>query len=206
MTNQPSRRDIVRGGLALAGLGMLGIPEWALPALAQGETLVPFTDLPATVNPCPAADRRIIDIRKIDGVVHAARSVLHDAALRPSRCRPGDVPPEGLGPGEQAESLSLDELQEDEQHRPRRRLRVLGQPASAAGSRRATAAGPACRCKTVLDTAGVKADAREFVFFGADHGEEDVEFRGRSTRSTSSSAAACRARRRCRPSRSSPTR
>jgi hypothetical protein len=68
MTNQPSRRDIVRGGLALAGLGMLGIPEWALPALAQGETLVPFTDLPATVNTVPAADRRIIDIRKIDGV------------------------------------------------------------------------------------------------------------------------------------------
>jgi hypothetical protein len=29
----------------------------------------------------------------------------------------------------------------------------------------------------VLDKAGVKADAREFVFFGADHGEEEVEFR-----------------------------
>jgi hypothetical protein len=31
--------------------------------------------------------------------------------------------------------------------------------------------------KTVLDKAGVDAAAREFVFFGADHGEEDVEFR-----------------------------
>ena len=31
--------------------------------------------------------------------------------------------------------------------------------------------------RTVLDQAGVKAEAREFVFFGADHGEEDVEFR-----------------------------
>ena len=28
-----------------------------------------------------------------------------------------------------------------------------------------------------LDKAGVKADAKEFVFFGADHGEEEVEFR-----------------------------
>ena len=37
------------------------------------------------------------------------------------------------------------------------------------------------------------------MFFGADHGEEEVEFRGRrSSRSISSSAAACRARRRCR--------
>jgi hypothetical protein len=31
--------------------------------------------------------------------------------------------------------------------------------------------------KTVLDKAGVKSDAREFVFFGADRGEEDVEWR-----------------------------
>jgi DMSO/TMAO reductase YedYZ molybdopterin-dependent catalytic subunit len=34
--------------------------------------------------------------------------------------------------------------------------------------------------RTVLDRAGVKPEAREFVFFGADHGEEEVEFRGRT--------------------------
>ena len=32
--------------------------------------------------------------------------------------------------------------------------------------------------KAVLDQAGVKPQAREFVFFGADHGEEEVDFRG----------------------------
>ena len=31
--------------------------------------------------------------------------------------------------------------------------------------------------RAVLDQAGVKPQAREFVFFGADHGEEEVEFR-----------------------------
>jgi DMSO/TMAO reductase YedYZ molybdopterin-dependent catalytic subunit len=36
--------------------------------------------------------------------------------------------------------------------------------------------------KTVLDQAGVKATAREFVFFGADHGEEEVDFRGTVTK------------------------
>ena len=37
--------------------------------LAQGETVVPFTDLPATpINTTPAADRRIIDITKINSV------------------------------------------------------------------------------------------------------------------------------------------
>ena len=52
MTMHSTRREILKGGLAVAGLGALGIPEWALPALAQGETLVPFTDLPAT-TPAP---------------------------------------------------------------------------------------------------------------------------------------------------------
>jgi len=32
--------------------------------------------------------------------------------------------------------------------------------------------------RAVLERAGVQASAREFVFFGADHGEEEVEFRG----------------------------
>ena len=44
-----------------------------MPALAQGETLVEFTDLPEKINLAPTADRRIIDIRHIDGVLHAAR-------------------------------------------------------------------------------------------------------------------------------------
>src|SRR3989442_14386928 len=43
MANQ-TRREILKGGLALAGLSVFGVPEWALPALAEGETLVPFTD------------------------------------------------------------------------------------------------------------------------------------------------------------------
>src|SRR6516164_1149092 len=62
-----TRREVLKGSLALAGLGILGIPEWALPAPAEGETLVPFTDIPANTNFTPAADRRNLDIRTIDG-------------------------------------------------------------------------------------------------------------------------------------------
>jgi hypothetical protein len=67
MTKQSTRREILKGSLAVSGLGVLGLPNWAIPALAQGETLVPFTDLPANINLTPAADRRITDVRKIDG-------------------------------------------------------------------------------------------------------------------------------------------
>ena len=65
MAMQSMRREILKSGLAVAGLSALGIPEWALPVLAQGETLVPFTDLTAT-QPAQAADRRLLDIRTIE--------------------------------------------------------------------------------------------------------------------------------------------
>ena len=66
MSRESVRRDILKGGFALAGLGVLGVPEWVLPALAQGEVVVPFTDLPETF-PAATADRRQLDIRTIDG-------------------------------------------------------------------------------------------------------------------------------------------
>ena len=65
MITSRTRRSVLKGGLAVAGLGALGLPEWALPVLAQGEVLVPFTDLPETSWPGP--DRRLVDVRKIDG-------------------------------------------------------------------------------------------------------------------------------------------
>ena len=65
MTIQSNRRDILKGGLAVAGIGLLGIPEWALPALAQGETLVPFTDIDDPLTLVRSPETRIIDIRTI---------------------------------------------------------------------------------------------------------------------------------------------
>src|SRR5438477_10582053 len=70
VTNQSTRREILKGSLAVAGLSVLlpgAIPEWALPVLAQGEALVPFTDMPENFPLVTGPDRRIIDIRKIDG-------------------------------------------------------------------------------------------------------------------------------------------
>src|SRR3954463_15336897 len=57
-----TRRESVRRGLAATGL-----LAYAIPVLAEGETLVPFTDLPANFNPTPSPERRTLDVRKIDG-------------------------------------------------------------------------------------------------------------------------------------------
>ena len=68
MSEQISRRETLRRGLAAASLLAL-VPEWAMPAPAEGETDIPFTDYPANYNPNsnPAAANRFLDIRKIDG-------------------------------------------------------------------------------------------------------------------------------------------
>ena len=67
MPRLSSRRDVLKSGLTLAALGAAGRPAWMLPALAQGETLVPFTDLPPSINLNPAPDRRLLDVRTITG-------------------------------------------------------------------------------------------------------------------------------------------
>ena len=61
-----TRRDVLRGSLAAAGLAAFGIPEWAVPALAAGETVVPFTDIPANFATNPSEVVRVLDIRTIE--------------------------------------------------------------------------------------------------------------------------------------------
>ena len=179
MANQTGRRDVLRGSLALAGLGVLGLPEWAFPAIAQGETLEEFTDLPDTITLERSPESRIIDVRMIEGVLtpreqffttqHYGHPEIDGAAYR--------LRVSGLVDRELA--LSLDELRDMET-----RELVFGFECS--GNR-----GPlnglssngrwtGVSLRTVLDRAGVQGGAREIVFFGADHGEEEVAFRGQT--------------------------
>ena len=176
-----TRREILKGSLAAAGLGVLGLPEWVLPALAQGETLVPFTDLPADINLTPAADRRIIDIRTIQGALTP-----RDQFFTIQHYGHPDVDPTAFrlkitGLVNTPIALSLAELQ-----RMRGADIVLGFECS--GNRRplqglaSNGRWTGVPLRSVLERAGIKSGAREFVFFGADHGDEDVDFRGRITK------------------------
>ena len=69
MTQMHSRREVLKRGVAVAGLGAFGIPEWMTPALAQGETVMPFTDLPDVINWRRTPDRRMIDVRTVDSFI-----------------------------------------------------------------------------------------------------------------------------------------
>ena len=177
MTKQTTRRDILKGSLAMAGLGVFGVPEWALPVLAQDETLVPFTDLPAKIVLERTPDRRIIDIRYIDGVFTPASQFFTTQHYGHPEIDAATYRLRVSGLVDTPLDLSLADLRA----MPSREL-IFGFECS--GNR-----GPinglssngrwtGVPLRALLDRAGVKAQAREFVFFGADHGEEKVEFRG----------------------------
>jgi DMSO/TMAO reductase YedYZ molybdopterin-dependent catalytic subunit len=181
MVEKTTRREVLKGGLAVAGLGMLGIPEWAMPALAQGETLVEFTDLPEKIVLVPTADRRIIDIRYIDGFYTPKDHFPTTQHYGHPMIDPATFRLKVSGMVNKPLSLSLDDL---------RKMRstdvVFGFECS--GNRRplqglmGNGRWTGVSLKNVLDEAGVEKGAKEFVFFGADHGEEEVDFRGTVTK------------------------
>ena len=68
MANGTTRREMMQKSLALAGVGVFGVPEWALPVLAQDEVPLAFTDIPEDFGqPAPGSSIRVFDIRNIDG-------------------------------------------------------------------------------------------------------------------------------------------
>ena len=176
MAYETTRRDMLKTGLAAAGLGMLGLPEWALPVLAQGETVVPFGDWPEKFDPNPAPDRRLFDTRAISGALtppdqffttqHYGHPVVDPATYRLNVSGLVDRPL----------TLSLDDIRKMgnaeliagfECSGNRRPLQGL------IGNGRWTGV----PVRAMLERAGLKANAREIVFFGADRGQEEVEFR-----------------------------
>ncbi len=176
MERRHSRREIMKSTLALTGLGIVGIPAWALPVMAQGETLVPFTDIPANANFASAPERRQLDLRTVDGPFTPPDRFFTMQHYGHASIDPTAFSLKVTGLVDRSQSLSLEDL------------RRLGHAELVAGFECSGNRGPlqalssngrwtGVPLKAVLDRAGVKAQAREFVFFGADKGEEEVEFR-----------------------------
>jgi DMSO/TMAO reductase YedYZ molybdopterin-dependent catalytic subunit len=177
MKNQATRREVLKGSLAVAGLGVLGVPEWVLPVLAQGEVEVPFTDIPENVRWETPPDRRGLDVRTIvPGQFTPRDKFATTQHYGHPEIDPATFKLKISGLVNTPKQLSLDDLKK------------LGATDLIAGFECSGNRGPlnqlsgngkwtGVSLKTVLDSAGVKASAREFVFFGADKGEEEVEWR-----------------------------
>jgi DMSO/TMAO reductase YedYZ molybdopterin-dependent catalytic subunit len=183
MAKEMTRREILRAGLAATSLLAIGVPEWAIPALAQGETLVPFTDIPENFNPGDPNSRvRFYDIRKITTenpftprdefftIGHYGQPEIDTSTYRLQLTGLVDSPME----------LSLQDIQA----RPPVEL-AAGFECSGNSGRRvhglaSNGLWTGTRLSDLLRDLRVRQEAREVVFFGTDHGEKEVTFRTQS--------------------------
>jgi DMSO/TMAO reductase YedYZ molybdopterin-dependent catalytic subunit len=180
MSEQITRRETFRRGLAAASLLALA-PDGAMPALAQGDVDVAFTDIPANFNPNnPNATSRVLDIRKIDGlftpndqffaVQHFGRPEIDGAAHRLKL----------TGLVKKVTEFSMADL------RGMRSVEVAAGYECSGNSSRSVQGLVSCGrfagvpLSKLLTHVGLGSKAREVVFFGADHGAQDVVFRNQT--------------------------
>ena len=172
-----TRRDVLKGSLAAAGLAAFGIPDWAVPALAAGETVVPFTDIPANFATNPSDVVRVLDIRNIENgptpkdqfftTQHYGHPTIDPAAFRLKLTGLIDHP----------RSLSLDEIKAMGREELVAAFECSGNGRGRVQGFASNGRWTGVSLKKVLKAAGLKPDGHEVVFFGADHGEEEADFR-----------------------------
>jgi len=178
MSEQITRRETFRRGLAATSVLAL-VPDWAMPALAQDEVDVPFTDIPKAFNPGanPNAPTRVLDIRKIDGPFTSKDQFYALQHMNRPEIDPATYKLKLSGLVNKPIELSLDDLKGMHATEVAAGYECSGNsPRSVEGL---------CSCgmfkgvklSNVLKHVGVNNKAREVVFFGADRGPQDVVFR-----------------------------
>jgi DMSO/TMAO reductase YedYZ molybdopterin-dependent catalytic subunit len=176
MATELTRRDTLKYGAAAAAL--FALPDWAVPALAQGEVDVAFTDYPESFVASPAnGERRFLDLRKIDGLItpndqffyiqHYNRPELDAAKHRIKVTGLVKTPLE----------LSLADLQAMPKTEIMNGYECSGNSGRAMQGLSSNGLFAGVRLRDVLRRAGVDNKAREVVLFGADRGNEEVVFR-----------------------------
>jgi len=169
---------MLNGGMALAGIAALGIPEWAIPVLAEGEELIPFTDVPAdfTTNPKPGV--RYLDTRRIESFLTPSDQFFTVQHYGQPAVDPATYQLRISGLVERPMELSLSNLKKQP-----RVEHVAGFECSGNGPKRISGLAGNARwagagLASVLHDCGIRPQAREVVFFGADKGTEEVSHGG----------------------------
>ena len=181
MRNQTTRRDVLRSGLAVAGLSFYGIPEWILPVLAQGEILVPFTDIPESFGSgALGPTRRVLDIRTIREALTSKDDFYTIQHFDKPDINPDTFRLKVSGLVERPAELSLAQIRDLGNEELVAGYECSGNSPRMMQGLASNGRWTGVPLQTLLNHVGVQATAREFVFFGADHGEENVDFRGTS--------------------------
>jgi len=172
------RRDLLKGALGSGVLaaGAASVPNWVMPALAQGEELVPFTDIPETfqLRDKNAGGTYFQDIRQINSfyssndqfyvVQHYGQPELDLSSYRLRITGMVDNPMElslqdVMGRG----ALEMDAGWECGGNRETIVNGLIG-----------NARWRGVSLRSLLEQAGIQDGAKEVVFFGGDIGSEEI--------------------------------
>jgi DMSO/TMAO reductase YedYZ molybdopterin-dependent catalytic subunit len=172
-----TRRETLKRTAAVAAALAL-IPEWAWPALAQGDVDVPFTDIPMTFNPTPAnGARRMLDLRKIDGGTTPTEQFFYIQHYDRPEVDAATYKLKFTGLVTKPTELSLADLQAMRSVELVNGYECSGNSGGAVQGLSSNGRFTGVRLRDVLRRIGVDDAAREVVFFGSDKGSEDVVFR-----------------------------
>ena len=175
MTNECTRRDVLRTGVA--GLGVLAIPEWALPALAPGEEIVPFTDIPESFATNRGPDRRFLDLREIDGPFTPRDRFFTTQHHGHPTVDPQAYRLKVTGLVERPKALTLDDIRGMGNTVLDAGFECSGNSARSLQGLVSNGRWTGVALRDVLKEAGVMENAREVVFFGAVQAGASVPFR-----------------------------
>lgn len=177
MSTLISRRETLMKGLAATSLLAL-VPDGTVPALAEGETEVQFTDIPKNFPPSiPNSPTRILDIRKIDGFITPKDQFFAIQHFVQPEVDGNTYRLKITGMVNKPVELSLSDIRA-----MRSKELVAGYECSGNSSRSMEGLSSNGRwtgvpLSHVLKQVGVGPAAREVVFFGVDRGKLDVVFR-----------------------------
>lgn len=178
----PERRKLLKSavGTSAVALGVSAFPSWLMPALAQGEVEVPFSDVPDTfrVLPVRPGATHFQDTSKIDSlytsnddfylVQHYGQPEVDNASYQLRVTGLVDRPL----------TFSLDQLRARSVIEKDVGFECGGNGARLFHGLVGNASWRGVSLRDILLEAGIKPEGKEIVFFGADIGEE--ELRGRT--------------------------
>jgi DMSO/TMAO reductase YedYZ molybdopterin-dependent catalytic subunit len=157
---------------------MAAIPNWAVPALAQGETDVEFLDYPKTFGQAaPNSTTRVFDIRKIDGLITPADQFFAITHMNQPEIDPAKYRLKLTGLVKKPVEFTIDEI------RKMKSVDLVAGYECSGNSSRGMQGLSSCGKFTgvplnaLLKQVGVMPRAHEVVFFGTDKGSQDVVFR-----------------------------
>ena len=181
MSRNLTRREIVTGGLTLAGLAALGVPVLEMPGLAQDETVVPFLDFPANFNPNPRPGSRFLDTRTINNFITPADQFYTFQHNGQPQIDMATYKVKVTGMFGKPAEFTLDEIKA---LRPTLEQIVAyecggNSPRNNAQGMVSNARWKGVNLAVVLKQCGINANAKEVVFYGVDSFMEDVQHGGR---------------------------